>query len=291
MLAHGHGLRARAALLGLVLIFVAGCGNEPPGCADEKTVSLVKDVFWDSVEKSAADPAEKARIDSARAQFNVALQSPRLTQKQADAGKVVCAGTLSVVLTDAAAKTVDKLFRRSTSADVEYSSQITADGKQHYVELAGHDAPAEYVRSLVAMGAFDRPSAPPSPAAAAPTAQPPVAPAAARQADDPVLAATASGESESDPQSVANKEFEAADKALNEAYQAARASMSDPRKIALRDEQRAWIKRRDKACSEREIAARSNGTVTGGSAMETEQLSCKAKMSTDRAKQLVALRK
>jgi uncharacterized protein YecT (DUF1311 family) len=45
------------------------------------------------------------------------------------------------------------------------------------------------------------------------------------------------------------KEFDYQDKRLNTAYQALRKSMSDKDRLALRDEERAWIKARDTECA------------------------------------------
>ena len=45
------------------------------------------------------------------------------------------------------------------------------------------------------------------------------------------------------------KEFDYQDKRLNTAYQALRKSMSDKNRLALRDEERAWIKARDTKCA------------------------------------------
>lgn len=45
------------------------------------------------------------------------------------------------------------------------------------------------------------------------------------------------------------KEFDYQDKRLNKAYQALRKPMSDKDRLALRDEERAWIKARDTKCA------------------------------------------
>jgi uncharacterized protein YecT (DUF1311 family) len=89
-------------------------------------------------------------------------------------------------------------------------------------------------------------------------------------------------------QASADDRYAAADKALNAAYAAARARLDDAGKVALRDEQRAWIKTRDATCSEARIAAESGGDVAGGSAMALEVAGCKAGLTEARAKQLAA---
>lgn len=45
------------------------------------------------------------------------------------------------------------------------------------------------------------------------------------------------------------KEFDYQDKRLNTAYQALRKSLSDKDRLALRDEERTWIKTRDAKCA------------------------------------------
>jgi hypothetical protein len=155
MLANRHGRRVRVGLLSLVLVVLLGCGSEPRGCADEKTVSLVKEMFWDAVGKNASDANDKALLSSIRPKFDVTLQLPRLTEKKGDAAKVFCAGTLRVSLGEAASNSVPKMFKRENVVEVEYSSQLTADGKQHVVELGGQENAVEYVWSLAKMGAFN----------------------------------------------------------------------------------------------------------------------------------------
>lgn len=81
-------------------------------------------------------------------------------------------------------------------------------------------------------------------------------------------------------------EFGAADKALNQAYQAARSRLTDQQKASLRDEQRSWIKLRDETCSEARIQRDAKGGGPMGSAMQAAVLACKAKVTSERSKQL-----
>ena len=138
---------------------------------------MAKETFWESVGRNAGDAKDKALLASVRPKFDVVLQAPRVTEKRGDAAKVFCAATLKVSLNDAAVST---MFKRENVADVEYSSQLTADGKQHVVELAGQQNPVEYVWSLAKMGAFNpqpaeaqpvAPSAPQASAASSPASQ------------------------------------------------------------------------------------------------------------------------
>src|SRR4051812_10253514 len=109
MLHHQHRYAARLGALFLSVLFLGACSNEPPGCADEKTLSLVTDVFWDTVAKNAVNPEEKPKLAAGRPNFRVSLEAPRVKAKQADAGRLVCVGTLRVALTDSASARVDKM--------------------------------------------------------------------------------------------------------------------------------------------------------------------------------------
>ena len=273
MLAHGHGPRVRVGLFGFFLSVLAGCSAEPPGCADPKTLALVKETFWSTVAKDAVNPDEKSFVATVRPKFDVSVDLPRVSEKHSDAAKVFCVGTLKVAMTAAVASTVDKMFRRESTAAIEYSSQITADGKEHVVELAGHETPVEYVWSVAKMGAFN----PPATAGSAQTPSPEQPPqAAASVVPAPQTPGPASSEARAASlpadADAAEQEFRAADKALNDAYQAARGVLPDQQKIALRDEQREWIKQRDATCP------------AGSGAPD-----CKTRLTVARTKQLQAL--
>jgi len=114
-----------------------------------------------------------------------------------------------------------------------------------------------------------------------------VAPSTSDAATTPTEAPA--GTSVPEQQASAGSEYEAADKALNVAYAAARTRLDDAGKAALREEQRAWIKTRDATCSEAKITADSKGDVAaGGSAMALEVAGCKTRLTEERAKQLAA---
>lgn len=95
------------------------------------------------------------------------------------------------------------------------------------------------------------------------------------------------GEAE-DPQATAAADYAAADKELNVAYQSARARLNNQQRAALKDEQRAWITRRDAECSESKVKAQSGGDVAGGSALAMEVVGCKTTMTQERTRQLRA---
>lgn len=162
-----HHRCVRAGFVGLLFAVLSGCSSEPPGCADETTLSLAKETFWESVSRRAVDAKDKALFASVRPKFDVTLQTPRVTEKGGGAAKLLCAATLKVSLNAAESAAVSTMFKRENVSEVEYSSQLTADGKQHVVELAGQQNAVEYVWSLAHMGAFN--PAPMVPSATAPT--------------------------------------------------------------------------------------------------------------------------
>ncbi len=85
----------------------------------------------------------------------MAFDNARLVHRDTGSGRERCAAELVVSLTEAAKQTAPKEFKQSASSEVDLTSQATADGKRLVVELTGQDRPAEFVRSLVSMGALD----------------------------------------------------------------------------------------------------------------------------------------
>lgn len=123
---------------------------------------------------------------------------------------------------------------------------------------------------------------------------PVTAPAATSQpvtvAPEPVVATTAKApmsiENPNDalPQDIAASEYESADKALNEAYQAAMARLDIDAKAALRTSQRAWIKKRDAECKPDPAAG-----IGPGSAGALDSLGCQTTISATRTSEIRAL--
>lgn len=179
-----------------------------------------------------------------------------------------------------------KVSGRELRGSVRYTVQPTDDGKSFRVSARGTDA---YSAGLAGLGIGFMNEAKQAKLAEAgkdssgnPVVAPPVAPAATTAETSQPNAST------SGLQGDAAAELQAADKALNAAYQTARASMTEAGKIALRDEQRAWIKTRDTTCSEAKITADSKGDIAGGAALAMEVAGCKARLTEARTKQLAA---
>jgi len=179
-----------------------------------------------------------------------------------------------------------KVSGKELRGSVKYTVQPTDDGKSFRVSARGTDA---YSAGLAGLGIAFMNEARQAKLAEAgkdssgnPVVAQPVTSAATTAAPSQPVAAA------SDLQSDAGADLQAADKALNAAYQTARASMTEAGKAALRDEQRAWIKTRDATCSEAKITADSKGDIAGGSSMALEVAGCKARLTEARTKQLAA---
>ncbi|MEJ1165564.1 lysozyme inhibitor LprI family protein [Variovorax sp. CCNWLW186] len=179
-----------------------------------------------------------------------------------------------------------KVSGKELRGSVKYTVQPTDDGKGFRVSARGTDA---YSAGLAGLGVAFMNEAKQARLAEAgkdssgsPVVAQPVAPAVTT-AEPPPPSASAS-----DPRGDAEADLQTADKALNAAYQNARSATTEAGKNALRDEQRAWIKTRDSACSEAKISADSKGDIAGGSAMALEVAGCKARLTEARTKQLAA---
>lgn len=267
MLSQSSHLVARFAGTLLVSAFIAGCANEPPGCADEATLAMAKGAFWQSVDSRLNIDKGEAKA-SARKLFGLSIELPRVHEKRPDANQIVCAAEIkATVIADVGFPVAIK----EKAQRVGYSSQFTADGKQHVVEVTGHEPLVAFVYlSTLEFMSLEAEKVQPKPT---------------RESGSPAVSVP-SASAESNPLEIAVNEYQTADKALNAAYQAARSKMSETQQTALRDEQRVWIQRRDKVCSVEAISASSQGMITGGSALELEQIGCRARQTEARTKEL-----
>jgi uncharacterized protein YecT (DUF1311 family) len=298
--------------LAALAAIAAGCSaDRVPGCSSEEVTATLTKIVWDQVEQEFAATAgpQNAAPLAELARKNVSIQWSGITTTSKPGEPVTCQATATAAVPEAVSNLVPlqaalareggttRLDGRRLVGDVEYqvttsddrkTTRVEARGFKTYAEVLGAFGSALYVQQgSAAATAPQTASAGGSPSSAASRE------VAGSAVSTTVVSAPSAAAEQVAPreETSAQAEFEAADKNLNEAYQSARASMPEAQKVALRDEQRAWIKRRDEACSEQTIAAQSSGVAPGGTAMEVEQLSCKAKLTADRAKQLGAPRK
>lgn len=153
-----------SAQTGQALPAAAGIPKEPVShagtdCGSAPALAVATEAFWKTVAKQAADERDKAKLATAKPGFDVKFDAVRLIEQEKSSGMQHCAAQLTVSLTDTAKRTVPKEFKQSATSDVELTTQTTTDGKSLVVELAGHEAPAEFVWSLTSMGAFEAPAA------------------------------------------------------------------------------------------------------------------------------------
>jgi uncharacterized protein YecT (DUF1311 family) len=278
MIAGKHNYLVRLSVLFPFCLLLAGCAKEPPGCADVETLNLVKGAFLKAAAKNitrmtgGALNIEDDKIQSStRDKFDLQIESPRIVEKRADANKLICAAELKVSVNAESAKSMDKIFKRENVSSIQYTSQMTADGKEHITEVSDLSVSVGYVWDLMSLGAFRVAEAEPS--------KPTEAPAATNALASP-------NQEGIDPWPSAVRGFQAADEKLNEEYQRAMGRLSEAQKVTLRDEQRDWIQRRDKSCSAEAITASSKGDITGGSAMKLGQIGCKESLTEERTKEL-----
>lgn len=284
-----------------VLLALSACSSGSEiSCSSPEVKATLEQIVWEGAEGAIAQ-----KWSAQDGKEVIALVKPRITLKVDEiatvpaekGGRPTCEASLVGTATQdintgsmslRAAMDRDpnlKVSGKELRGSVKYTVQPTDDGKSFRVSARGTDA---YSAGLAGLGIVFMNEAKQAKLAEAgkdssgnPVVAQSVAPAAATAPPQPVAVA-------SDLQSDADADLQAADKALNAAYQTARASMTEAGKTALRDEQRAWIKTRDATCSEAKITADSKGDIAGGSAMALEVAGCKARLTEARTKQLAA---
>lgn len=294
-----HSLMRRGVAV-IVTMALGACSvaEEGPTCSSEAAQSVLTQVLWDSIEQqfSASAGAQNAKpfMDAARAKMQIQVSGITTTEASKDIRQVRCQATLSSQLPEvpnadfALLRTAIanepgnvRLDDRTLTGSVEYRVQLSDDGTTTRVEARGFRAFTDVVGGVTSALYISEAQ---EKALAAEKA-------AKGNQSSPATAASSAPEShEPDPLALAFEGYETADKLLNEAYQAARASMADPERTALRDQQREWIKQRDAECSEESIVASYKDGAPGGSAITLEIVGCKTTMTKDRTKQLRTLK-
>lgn len=163
-------LASFAMLAGLVAI--QGCGTSTPPCADEKTVGLVKKIFRKSLGDELASKGQDASLaDQIANAIQLNVTTIRTSGNDEKVKKFTCDAVLEATLPEKAGKMVNlPLFRAAMAQDltthgievsgstikhdVQYTSQVTDDSKEHLVELRGHKPIVEVAIALGTIGAF-----------------------------------------------------------------------------------------------------------------------------------------
>ncbi len=291
-------VRRGVAVIVTMALGACSVAEEGPTCSSETAQSVLTQVLWDSIEQqfSASAGAQNAKpfMDLARTKMQIQVSGITTTETSKDIRQVRCQATLSshlpevlnadlALLRTAIANEPGnvRLDDRTLTGSVEYRVQLSDDGTTTRVEARGFRAFTEVVGGVTSALYISEAQ---EKALAAEKA------AKGNQSSSATAASSAPESHEPDPLKLAFEGYEAADKQLNEAYQAARAFMADPERIVLRDQQRKWVKQRDTECSEEKIEASYKDGAPGGSAITLEIVGCKTTMTKDRTKQLLTLK-
>ena len=150
----------------IVILFIAGCSSKPPGCSDEKTTALTSRIFIGELAAGIGETAEKlGQIVS------TSVSKVRTLDSDEKSNIVRCEGILNVQLPAGAAKIIgDSLYaenwqkkfnmqiveggRATISTNIEYTSRMTNDKKDHIVGLRGHENLVLSFERLTLNGAY-----------------------------------------------------------------------------------------------------------------------------------------
>lgn len=260
-----------------------------PACAMDDAQRTLSQLLWQDIEQQLTRQVGAANVkeplEISRLNLSIQISGITTTETSKEVRQVSCRASVAATVPDTLAYDLARLTTlvakeggnlrmdgRTLSDQVEYRVSQSDDLKTIRVEARGISRFTGYVTALglAFYGQSLRVDAP--------------SPATALQS--PVQPGPPTAEATSSPQEAAVALFQAADTRLNSAYQAVRARLDEAQRMALRDEQRAWIKRRDETCSEARIEAESKGDIAGGSAMEMAVMACKTKMTDERLHQI-----
>ena len=194
-------MKIRYAVLPLLVLCLTACGNKPPQCSDEKTVELVKRIFHNSLMEKQNEPGEDASLlEKMKQDVKLVVGTIRTAATDEKIGKVTCDAVIEAQLPTAAKAPLENpIFRNAmqrdpatrdlkvnglvVSTEIQYTSQMTDDKKEHLVEMRGFKGIVDLVSALGNMGVFKAVSAIPttsdSTTAAAPSAESEIATAKA----------------------------------------------------------------------------------------------------------------
>lgn len=297
-----HGLVWRGAAVALVAALGAcSVAEEGPTCSSEAAQSLLTQVLWDDIEKqitvAAGAQNTKPFMDTTRGHMQIQVSGITTLEKSKNVRQVRCEATLTSTLPDTLTADLSllrtaiakepgnvRLEDRTLTSPVEYSVQLSDDRTTTRVEARGFKT---YTEVVSALGGTFYIEAAQRQALADEAAGGKAAPNASVQGSH---REEGCGASSADLYACAIGELEAADRALNAAYAAARGKLDISGQTELRDAQRTWIKQRDTKCSEEEIVAGYKDGAPGGSAITLEIVGCMTTMTKNRTEQLLAIK-
>lgn len=168
--------RTFALILFGMAFLLAGCTPTPPTCVDQQSTDLVKKILL----KSIADSASQIGLEERSAQriansIQIAVMAIRTRSTDDKSKRVTCDAVLEITLPELAARSANEpTFRvalsssfdiqnvevsgRAIKTNIEYTSQLTDDTKQQYVESKGQASLVGALLVLNSMGNFDQKS-------------------------------------------------------------------------------------------------------------------------------------
>ena len=261
-------------LLCLSIIAIPAWAQTPP-CSDGRTTDLVKRIFAQSVERQTAGfPQAQQIYQGIMSRIAVSVRSIRTAEIDRQIGKHYCEGVLEVRLSPQGAAMMNaphaqavlaqshetrgiRVAGNAVTHEVRFTSQLTDDRKEHYIEARGHEILAQLVFQLTAKEVGDqlasKPSATdaprqPSPSELAPKPATPVAPAQIQTATWAPSFDCAKAGNPAERLICSSKELSDADVRMASAYRQTLASSKD--KDRLRKEQNAWRTGRRDVCAD-----------------------------------------
>jgi hypothetical protein len=169
-------MKLLSSAFALTVLALAGCGNKPPSCSDDKTLALVKQIYFESFQELRSEPRRPFIVRelnfSSVNEAALSVSGIRTTSSDDKLGKLMCEGTLEIKLHPEVMAHLNSLLDRelliprwskdgikktttSFTRSITYSTQLTDDKNQQIVESHGQQDLAEIVIALGVMGSFN----------------------------------------------------------------------------------------------------------------------------------------
>lgn len=170
-------MKAKLLCASLLISMLVACGNKPPQCSNEKSIDLVKRIFHKSLAEKQNEPGEDASLlEKMKQDVKLVVSTIRTAATDEKVGKVTCDAVLEAEFPPAAKLPMENpIFRNAmlrdpatrdlkvnglvVSTEIQYTSQMTDDKKEHLVEMRGFKGVVDLVSALGNMGVFKQVSA------------------------------------------------------------------------------------------------------------------------------------
>lgn len=165
-------MKAKLLCASLLMSMLVACGNKPPQCSDEKSIDLVRRIFHKSLAEKQNEPGEDASLlEKMKQDVKLVVSTIRTAATDEKVGKVTCDAVLEAELPPAAKVPMENpIFRNAmlrdpatsdlkvnglvVTAEIQYTSQMTDDKKEHLIEMRGFKGVVDLVSALGNMGVF-----------------------------------------------------------------------------------------------------------------------------------------